>query len=160
MASYTVCDTGPLTHLSEADILYLLEEVDELIIPQTVHDELSESTIPSSLTELDYTIRSVEYSSEDHPTLDPGETAAIVLCTEIDAILLTDDLAAREVAEPLEIEVHGSLGIVLLAYAREVLTATEAKSKIRSLKRDTPLYLSDPLVEYSIQLIEDESDGW
>lgn len=95
MASYTVCDTGPLTHLSEADILYLLEEVDELIIPQTVYDELSEGMIPSSLTELDYTIRSVEYSSEDHPTLDPGETAAIVLCIEIDAILLTDDLAAR-----------------------------------------------------------------
>jgi predicted nucleic acid-binding protein len=160
MTSYTVCDTGPLTHLSEIDLLYLLDEFDELVIPQTVHDELSEGTIPSSLAERDYTIRSVENSSEDYPTLDPGETAAIVLCTEIDAILFTDDLAAREIAETLEIEVHGSLGVIIFSYAQGVFTAAEAKSLIRSLKRDTQLYLSDPLVEYGIQLIEDEYDGW
>lgn len=26
MANYTVCDTGPLTHLSEIDLLYLLDD--------------------------------------------------------------------------------------------------------------------------------------
>lgn len=160
MTIIAVSDTGPLIHLGEINALHVLGELDELVIPKTVHNELREGTIPESFDELDYTIRSVEYSPDDHPTLDPGETAAIVLCRGSDTVLLTDDLDAREVAADLEIEVHGSLGIILLAYARNVYSATEAKSLIRDLKRDTSLYLSDPLVEYGIQLIEDEYDEW
>jgi len=54
----------------------------------------------------------------DAPDLDPGETAAIAVAVERGAVLLTDDLAARVRATDLDVEVHGSLGVVALGYSR------------------------------------------
>lgn len=97
---------------------------------------------------------------DDFPTLDPGESAAITICLGSEAILLTDDFAAREVATNLGIEVYGSIGVVLYGDAHDHLDASEAKTLIRSLKRDTTLYLADPLVEYALRVIEADYDGW
>ncbi|QPV65078.1 DUF3368 domain-containing protein [Halosimplex litoreum] len=73
---------------------------------------------------------------------------------------MTDDLDARQQANELDLEVHGSLGVVLAAYADGRLVAADARTKIRALERESTLYLSDPLVRRALDRIDrEESDG-
>ncbi len=159
MADRVVADAGPVIHLDEAGVLRFLDEFGELVIPETVLAELHEST-RDSLRTIEFTSESVDRPSEVLPSLDPGETAAVLLSERIDAILLTDDLEARDLASERGIEVHGSIGIVLRAYARGDLDSAAAKAVIRDLERDTTLYLSDPLVEYALDLVDEDEAGW
>ncbi|WP_267644003.1 nucleic acid-binding protein [Haloarchaeobius amylolyticus] len=151
-----VSDTGPLIHLDEIDSLDLLSTVDELLIPQTVFDELDAGGLPPGLIELEYEI--VEAESEPLAVeLDPGETAAIAIASERSAVLLTDDLEAREAATDHDIEVHGSIGIIVLAYSHGELDKTEAAERMRSLQAETSLFITDAVVEKGISLLENSS---
>ena len=100
------------------------------------------------------------HADQDFQTLDPGETAAINLTRDEGAILLTDDLAAREIAAELDIEVHGSIGVVLHGYDRGRLSAETAEELIRALDHDSTLYLSEPLLEYALQVLETDHPDW
>lgn len=160
MAGHVVLDAGPLIHLTQADALHLLDEFDTVTVPRTVLDEVSDGSVIDALSDVDHSVEAVEHSEEDYPALDPGETAAIIRSRESGAILLTDDLAAREVAADLGIEVHGSIGVVLNGCGSGHLTTNEAKELIRSLSRDTSLYLAGPLVDYALQVLKAEYPGW
>lgn len=72
--------------------------------------------------------RLVDIDTESvYPHLDSGETAALVVCIERDATLLTDDLDARNTANDEAIEVHGSVGVVLYGYRQGALSEDTAK---------------------------------
>lgn len=160
MATEVVADAGPLIHLTQADALSLLGAFDSVAIPKTVIEEIGDRDVLDALEDVRYSVEPVDYTDGDYPTLDPGETAAIRLAADRGSILLTDDLAAREVADGRGIEVHGSIGVVLNGYARNQLTKAGATELIRALKRDTSLYLADPLVEYALRQIETDYSGW
>ena len=55
-----VADTGPLIHLDEIDALHLLSVVDELLIPQTVHEELEAGMVPPTLNRIEYELVEAE----------------------------------------------------------------------------------------------------
>jgi predicted nucleic acid-binding protein len=153
-----VTDTGPLIHLSEANALGLLGQFATVLVPETVFEELRRGGVPTAFEALDCERRAVDTADDRWPELDPGETAALTLCEQIGATMLTDDLDARRQANELGLEVHGSLGVVLVACADGRLTADEAKTKIRALERDSTLYLSNPLVERAIDRVDREED--
>ena len=159
MSRLVVADTGPLIHLKQADALSLLELTGEVLIPKTVLDELEDG--PTDISELDFSVEGTDIDTDSaYPHLDPGETAATLTCTERDAILLTDDMDARNTANEEGIEVHGSVGVVLYGYSQEVLTEDIAKRTLRELKQDTSLYLSTPLIEHAMKLVESDDAGW
>lgn len=159
MSRLVVADTGPLIHLAQADVLSLLELTGEVLVPETVLDELEHG--PTDISGLEFSVERVDIDIESvYPHLDSGETAALVVCTERDAILLTDDLDARNTATDEGIEVHGSVGVVLHGYSQRALSADAAKRTLRELKRDTNLYLSTPLIEHAIELVESDEAGW
>lgn len=141
MARSVVCDTGPIIHLAEADALDLLKLFDGLFVPQVVYDELAAGGVPAGFDALDAQIREVE--PLDRSSLDPGEASALSLCAEMDAVLLTDDMEARAVAETEGIEVHGSIGIVLYAYGEGSSAvrvprrrSETSNARVRSISRD------------------------
>ena len=148
-----VADTGPLIHLDEIDALQLLSAVDELLIPQTVYEELEAGTVPSALDHLEYELVEAE-ETEPIVDLDPGETAALAVASERSAVLLTDDLAARDAAEDVNVEVHGSLGVIVLAYTRGELTKSKAAELMRALQTETSLFITDAVVERGITLLD------
>jgi predicted nucleic acid-binding protein len=154
-----VTDTGPLIHLSQADVLSWLEFVGDVQIPETVLAELEQGS--TDISTVDFTAVAVDYDEEAaYPHLDPGETAALTLCSDIDATLLTDDLDARDTANEEDIEVHGSVGVVLSVYSMGKISEAEAKRVLRALKQDTNLYLAKPLLEHAIELVEADDTGW
>ena len=97
-------------------------------------------------------------SSEDLDTkygeLDPGETAALAIADEYGAVLLTDDLAARDVAKEINVEVHGSLGIIALACSRNRIDRGEAANRMRTLQQETSLFVTDAVVERGIDMLD------
>ena len=151
-----VADTGPLIHLDEIDALQLLSAVDGLLIPQTVYEELEAGTVPSALSHLEYELVEAE-ETETIADLDPGETAALAVASERSAVLLTDDLAARDAAEDVNVEVHGSIGVIVLAYTRGELTKSKAAELMRALQTETSLFITDAVVERGITLLDEST---
>lgn len=50
---------------------------------------------------------------------------------------LTDDAAARLMAETLNIEVHGSIGVLLWAAANKLVVKTEGQSMLAGLEKSS-----------------------
>lgn len=151
-----VADAGPIIHLDEIDALGLLSAIDRVLIPQTVYDELATGTVPPALCDVEYEL------VEADPTglsvdLDPGETAALAVASERSAVVLTDDLAAKNAAAELNVEVHGSIGVIVLAYTRGELSKAEAVDRMRALQAETSLFVTDAVVERGIALLEESS---
>jgi predicted nucleic acid-binding protein len=115
-----VCDTGPLLHLSEAGAVHSLSSAGEIIIPSMVASEFeanAQGWKPPQwvkILELDANARQQAADWIASQKIDAGEAEAISLALQIQADwLLTDDAVARQFAESLGLEVHGSIGLLL-----------------------------------------------
>jgi predicted nucleic acid-binding protein len=117
-----IADTSPLNYLIQLGLVeYLPDLYDEIVIPQSVLQELSNLGSP-------LVVRDWAYSSPDwvivrsvgalDPTLPPrlgaGEREAISLAIELHAgMLLIDDLPGRNAAEERGLSITGTLTILL-----------------------------------------------
>lgn len=152
-----VSDTGPLIHLAEIESLDLLSVIDELLVPETVYEELQQGGLPGGLSEVTYErVEANEERSETETELDPGETAALSVATEEDAVLLTDDLAARRAGKDAGIDVHGSIGVIALAFGREMVDHADAVARMRALQHETSLFITDAVVDRGIEQLHEE----
>lgn len=139
-----VSNTGPLLHLTEAQAISLIRFAGEIHIPVIVEIELTRQLI---------TWQTPEWVTIDNVTgmfskqamvwqqaglLDPGEAEAIALANQIHADwFLTDDAAARLLAQSLNLEVHGSLGVILWAAAVGHLSQEEAYQALERLSHSS-----------------------
>jgi predicted nucleic acid-binding protein len=150
-----VCDTGPLMHLAEANASNLLHLAGELHIPQAVDIEMRRYDAGWTrgrfgriqVTPLDspYDLEAAAWRKAG--LLDAGEAEAIQLTRQLHAQwLLTDDAAARLVAQSLGLETHGSLGVVLWAAAVGHLARAAAETALQGLE-ESSLWLSPAVLE-------------
>lgn len=150
-----VCDTGPLLHLREAGSLDALRAAGQIYIPPAVQREL----VNLDSFWLDNTPGWVHIQPLETPSsetalqwlraglLDPGEAEALSLALQIRADwLLTDDEAARLIAQGQGIEVHGSLGVVLWAAATGHLERSEAERALEGLAKSS-LWISSRILD-------------
>lgn len=155
MRIVAVTDTGPLIHLAEIGVIELLNLADELFIPDTVYDELEEGGRPPGFADINYSLVETKGNLRDTEGLDPGEVAALEVALDRNVMLFTDDLAARERGTAHGIEVHGSIGIIVLGYSRGRLDRSEAATLMRKLQYESRLFVTGAVVERGIQLLED-----
>ena len=89
--------------------------------------------------------------------LDVGEQEALALMYQQPAaILLTDDAAARLVAEQLGMRVHGTIGILLRAIRRNARTPGQVLSLLRLLPQQSTLYIRPGLLSRIIAQVQNE----
>jgi predicted nucleic acid-binding protein len=140
--SRIVCDTGPLLHLQEAGCLEILQAAGEITIPPAVrselinHDSFWDRHMPEWIEPGILEPRFLESAAHwlQAGLLDSGEAEALSLATQLKAHwLLTDDAAARLIAQQQGLEVHGSLGVVLWAAATGHFHRFEAERALDSL---------------------------
>ena len=157
-----VADAGPLIHLHEIGYTHLLSLFSTLFVPDAVWAEsVGKSRIPP--LELDNVRRrtvaanDVEYFVQTHSlgSLHVGERESLFLCHQQNIpLLLTDDLAVREVAKRLPIRPVGSLGIVVRGYKEEMVAYSEAEQILMALYEKSSLFVTQAIVEIAInQLI-------
>jgi len=146
-----VADTGPLLHLHEAGALHLLPMMGEIHLPSLVLAELRAHApalwpglppIWATSRVLPTELQQQADAWQRAGLLHGGEAEALALATSLKADwFLTDDAAARLVAESLGLEVRGSLGVVLWAAAHRLVSRSEAEAHLAGLERSS-LWLS------------------
>lgn len=158
-----VCDTGPVLHLREVGLLYLLKQTGRVYIPKAVDNELFE--IDSDWKDDRPSWITIKFLPEKEASfvvslcnagfLDIGEAEAVVLAQHLKADwLLTDDSSARTFANMVGLEVHGSLGVVLWAAATENLEYEEAKNAIDKLAQ-TSLWISKTILKKAYNALDE-----
>jgi len=135
----------------EAGALHLLPLIGEVFVPPLVLTELSthaKNLLPDHLLgwarhqTLSATAEQLSLSWKQAGLLHGGEAEALALANELKPDwFLTDDAAARLIADALGIEAHGSLGVVLWAAANRLVKKTEAELFLAGLESSS-LWLS------------------
>ena len=147
-----VSNTSPINYLILIGHINLLPELfRQVIIPQTVYNELSDTFAPSPVQTWIATppewlkIQPVNQPSDAVlDLLDPGERAAIILAQELNAdLLLLDDMKARRAATERGIAISGILGILDRAATMELIDLPAA---VQSLQ-NTSFWASDSLFQ-------------
>ena len=141
-----VSDTTPLISLLKIKRIGLLEKLfGEVVIPQAVFTEL---TVDIRFAEEAEVIKNEKFISVKEVSnmasvnilkratgLDQGESEAIVLSDEIQAdILLMDEAKGRKISDQMGIHIMGTIGILMVAYEDDILTADEVKKCIDGLQ--------------------------
>lgn len=146
-----VADTGPILHLHQAGALHLLPLIGEVSVTPTVLSEVRRHapelwpaplptwarliSLPSSATR-----RATEWRQAG--LLHSGEAEALALASETRPDwFLTDDAAARLMADSLGLEAHGSLGVVLWTAGQRLIQRPDAETFLSGLETST-LWLS------------------
>jgi len=160
-----VCDAGPLIHLDELECLLLLNDFDEIFVPEQVWQEV-ERHRPQALTRSDFKAQRVKVTITATPafqtlvhalSLDLGEQAALLLMPSYpQAVYLTDDAAARLAAATLGYRVHGTIGILLRAIRRQQRTRDEVLTILRNIPTQSTLHLREDLLQEVIAKVANQ----
>lgn len=158
-----VCDAGPLIHLDELGCLDLLSTYGSVLIPEAVWGEV-EFHRPEALTRPPFAAerRAVEISpSRDFQTLvrtfplHHGEQEALSLMrVHPEAMLLTDDAAARLAGKLLGYRVHGTLGVLLRSVRRGDRKREEVLGLLKQIPERSTLHLKRSLLDEVIAEVE------
>jgi predicted nucleic acid-binding protein len=126
--------------------LELLRLLGDVVIPPAVQDEMTlladgwteESAAWIRREPLERPFRAAARHWNDAGVLHLGEAEAIALALQTQADwFLSDDAAAREFAKPLNLEIRGSLGVVLALVEERHLGHAEAETLLDRLERST-----------------------
>ena len=147
-----ISDTSPINYLILIRQIDLLPQLfEQIIIPQAVYNELSDSLAP--LPVQTWTVDTpnwLKIQPVSQPTdeianlLDPGESEAIILAQELNAdLLLLDDMKARRIAKERGLVITGILGILDQATSMKLINLPNV---VQSLK-NTSFWASDSLFQ-------------
>ena len=150
-----ICDAGPLIHLDELGCVDLLSGFGEVLVGEAVWQEVARhrpavlrrrvvklqrrSSLPAASPEL------IQLANAF--LLAEGEVAALRLMQELPkGMLLTDDAAARLVAERLGYEVHGTIGVVVRALRARQRTKRQVLNLLSAIPRKSTLFTNQQLL--------------
>lgn len=137
-----ISDTTPVISLLKANQLGLLHELyGTVFVPEAVYRELTENPTYKKEAEM---VRSQDFLSvmsvENIKSvnilravtgLDAGESEALIMYDEQRAdLLLMDEHKGRSIAKKLHVRYIGTVGILMLAYDKNIIQAEEVKNCI------------------------------
>jgi uncharacterized protein len=151
-----VADSSALVTLSICNSLPFLDSLfGEVIVPQAVYDEVCIANKPESQALKSYLTgkaSSVQQSItiEKSAGLGKGEFAAMILYKHLSAdLLLVDDSRAKKVAYLNNLEVMGSLGVLLLAKKQGLIDSVKP---LLNRLRNSYIYVSEELLDQVLVL--------
>lgn len=146
----------PKNIIADTSCLVLLEKIDELdilrklygkiIITPVIANEFG-SELPGWM-EVRKT-KDQKYQRLLETNIDPGEASAIALAVEIGGLLILDDRKARKLALELQLDITGTLGILLDATHNGYISSFE---NILNRIKQTNFHLSDELEQKLLEL--------
>jgi predicted nucleic acid-binding protein len=158
-----VFDAGPIIHLDELNCLDLLCEFQEILLAETVWDEINQYR-PFALQRPDLSlIRCPQAYPTDEQlftmcrtfSLDAGEIGALAIMEENPmAVFFTDDAAARLVAEQMRFKVHGTIGIFIRSIRKGHMKPEQVLRTLREIPLKSTLHIKPSLLETVIRKIE------
>ena len=160
-----ICDAGPFIHLDELNCLDLLADFEEIVVPLVVEKEISEHR-PSAWQNQGLNLnRSSERTDIGEElltlcrifSLDAGEIEALALMERNPQhIFLTDDAAARLVAEQMKFKVHGTIGVLIRSIRRRLRKPEEILYILAEIPQKSTLHIKPSLLNEIIQMAKNE----
>ncbi|NLO71858.1 MAG: DUF3368 domain-containing protein [Porphyromonadaceae bacterium] len=148
MRRIVIADTSTLIIFQKIDEFDILKKMyDEVAVTKEIVDEFGEALPEWFLIE--------EVSNKTYQTLletqvDLGEASAIALAIEKkNSLLILDDLKARKLAQKLNLEITGTLGILLKAKHLNIIS--NVKSMIDKLI-ETDFRISDNIIQEVLKI--------
>ncbi len=156
-----VFDAGPFIHLSEIQEQRVMRQYLKILTTPEIIEECF-NIKAQLLAHKNMVVIALRGESKDFAKyltnkydLDLGESTGIALCKqEAIRVFFTDDLAAREVTQQLGFVVHGTLGLLLRAYRKKILTREEVENGVHKLYMESSLFLTKELYEWTMKEIE------
>lgn len=160
--TFVVADAGPIIHLDELACLDILQDFEQILVPEAVWREVDRHrpqamdvwsslfvrTQPRNLSPLVTTLTPLY-------TLHIGEQEALHVCLEYrDSLLLTDDTAARLAAKALGITAHGTIGLLLRAIRQHTRSPSEILALLTEIPTQTTLHIRPSLLTEVIADVE------
>ena len=161
-----VLDAGPLIHLDQLGRLNLLADFKELLVPQVVLDEAlvhRPGMKLGGLSNLEIITESPPLPADllklaDQLALHAGERAALaVLQARGGQFLLSDDAAARMVAQAVGFQAHGTIGLILRSHRRGQISKTVMLQLLRELPTRTTLHIQKDFLANIVSKAEAET---
>jgi predicted nucleic acid-binding protein len=159
-----VLDAGPLIHLAELDALDSLGDLESLGVVEAVWEEVNHHQ-PQALRAEGLSLQRVVAPKPSEElramaialSLDRGEVESLSLMElHPNAWFLTDDAAARLVAEQRGYKVHGTIGLLIRGVRRGLRTPSEMLNLLHALPQRSSLHIRPGLLEAIIQRLERE----
>jgi predicted nucleic acid-binding protein len=157
-----VCDAGPLIALGKLNLLYLLERLyGRVAVGSTVYEETVVSGAaqgyPDALV-IDWyfkkkvllkrkprSLRTVHRLAKTFG-VQAGDAETIVLAKQMGAdLLLIDDGDARGVAKSKGVKIKGTLGVLIEAYEKQILTLNEVEAIFFQIEKRKDIWISKRL---------------
>ncbi|MFC6614846.1 twitching motility protein PilT [Halopenitus salinus] len=160
----TVLNTTVLSNFSHVDSVELLVDLPRIVTVDAVRDELEDGTnthpyLERALARLGEEITVIVPSSSVTAleetlleTLDPGEAQALAVAEVSDGLIVTDDGDARATANQRQVDLTGSIGLLVRFVedghlspdtADEYLTRWIDEAGFRSPARDFDVFLDE-----------------
>jgi predicted nucleic acid-binding protein len=159
-----VLDAGPLLHLDELDSLRLLAGYREVLLPEVVESEARQHRPGIQIDSIPGLVRVSSNSSTAGSMfalaaefgLQAGELAAIAVLKEHHGnCLLSDDAAARALAEAMGFQVRGTVGLILRAWQRKQISKAAATDLLNALPVKSTLHLRPGFLANVLEQIRD-----
>lgn len=155
-----ICDAGPVIHLQEAGYLDMLKTIGSISITKAVYQKIVANVEINNewpkwikITTLSNAKRKEAEILTKVADLHKGEAESFILAKQIDAdMLLTDDTAARFYAKLINLEAHGSLGVIIWNVSNGYMTKSEGIKAIEALSHSS-LWISDKILQEAITAI-------
>jgi len=159
VVNLTVINTSPLIFLSKGGFIDLLQVLNsEIIVPEAVKNEIEaygkDDITAKTLQETDWlVVRKTPTIPRIIQNWDLGAGESEVLAwgyVEKGTEIIVDDLAARRCAMSFNISVRGTLGLVLIAKQRGIIS--QARPVLEQLKL-TGMYLAQSIIDKALAKI-------
>ena len=160
-----VFDAGPIIHLDELNCLDLLGEFQEILLAESVWNEINYHR-PLALSKSSL---SLIRCPQKYPTgeqlctmcrtfsLDSGEIGALAIMeNNPGAMFFTDDTAARLVAEQMRFKVHGTIGILVRSIRQGQMNPEQVLNILKAIPLESTLHIKPSLLDKVIRKIEDQ----
>jgi predicted nucleic acid-binding protein len=143
-----VSNASPIIFLSKIDALDLLPPCfDEILIPSAVANELVDYHPPAYIQQIQISPTESEFVWGAVGRLHTRELEAMVLAQETQAdYIILDDLLARRKAQRLSLKTIGTIGILLLAHKKSLLSRMDLEGHLSRLIKDHRMYLSPSIL--------------
>lgn len=146
MKNKAVSDTGPIIHLHEIELEFILDLFD-VIIPIEVHSELKKYKINSNIKIKKTINKNLTKLIMDKFLIDIGEASAINLALQEKInLVFTDDLEARDTAKKYGLDPHGTIGLIIKAFRKKIISKETAIKKIKELEKRSSLFITKDLI--------------
>jgi len=160
-----VLDAGPLIHLDELGSLSLLAGYREVLLPDVVENEARKHRPEIPIDSIPGLVRVSSNSSTAASMfelaaefgLHAGELTAIAVLKEHRGdCLLSDDAAARAMAEAIGFQVRGTVGLILRGWQRKQISKAAACDLLKALPVKSTLHLRPGFLANVLEQIADK----